>query len=326
MNLSNIKEYKFYGIGILIIFLCSTLSTPAEETHINICCTNSILADITGNLLKENVNIEYIMPAGVCPAHFDTSPSDVSMITSADIIISLGWEPWLNSLLESSGNTDYGIIRCAGLGEWNIPLGAKKYVEKLRDELSILLPELNDTIYTNAQNYINLIDETGEQLQLRITSKEYQNKSVICMQWQADFINWLGLNVTSSYAPPESLSTQDMINVSNAANKDNICVIVDNLQSGTDFGARIASESGASHVIFTNFPGAIPGTDTYLDMITYNTEQIVNGISTNEYKQGEISELENTISSIEIQRNFSLFGVVIFGLLASIFIVLYKRK
>ena len=79
-------------------------------------------------------------------------------------------------------------------------------------------------------------------------------------------------------------------------------------------------------MIFTNFPGAIPGTDTYLDMITYNAEQIVNGISTYEYKQGEISELENTISSIELERNFSLFGVVIFGLLASIFIVLYKRK
>jgi hypothetical protein len=146
------------------------------------------------------------------------------------------------------------------------------------------------------------------------------------MQWQADFAEYIGLNVTLSYAPPESLSTQDMINISKAASVGNICVVIDNLQSGTDFGARISSESGASHVIFTNFPEALPGTDTYLDMIRYNTNQLINGISTYEYKQGEIAELEKTISAIELQRNFSIFGVVILALLTIIFIILYKRK
>ncbi|EMR74443.1 hypothetical protein MBGDF03_01252, partial [Thermoplasmatales archaeon SCGC AB-540-F20] len=56
-----------------------------------------------------------------------------------------------------------------------------------------------------------------------------------------------------------------------------VCAVIDNLQSGTEFGARVASESGASHVIFTNFPGAVPGADTYLEMITYNTQQLING-------------------------------------------------
>ena len=97
-----------------------------------------------------------------------------------------------------------------------------------------------------------------------------------------------------------------MINISNAANKIEIFAIIDNLQSGTDFGARIASESGASHIVLTNFPKVFPGIDTYLDMIIYNTEQIVNGISTYEYKQEEIAELESSISTIKMQRNFSL--------------------
>jgi ABC-type Zn uptake system ZnuABC Zn-binding protein ZnuA len=320
------KKHKIYLIGLLIIFLFSTLSINAEETTINICCTNSILADFTKNLLKENVNIEYIMPPGACPIHFDTNPSDLSKITKADIIISLGIEPWLNNLLESSGNTKYNIITCIGLGEWSIPSGAKQYVGRLRGELSKFLPELNETINSNAQNYINIIDETSYQLQQLIIDKGYLNKNVICMQWQADFAEYIGLNVTLSYAPPESLSTQDMINISKAASVGNICVVIDNLQSGTDFGARISSESGASHVIFTNFPEALPGTDTYLDMIRYNTNQLINGISTYEYKQGEIAELEKTISAIELQRNFSIFGVVILALLTIIFIILYKRK
>jgi zinc transport system substrate-binding protein len=326
MELFSKKKHKIYLIGLLIMFLFSTLSINAEETTINICCTNSLLADFTKNLLKENVNIVYIMPPGACPVHFDTNPSDLSKITKADIIISLGREPWLNNLLESSENTNYNIITCTGLGEWNIPTGAKQYVERLRGELSNLLPELNETINSNAQDYINSIDETSYQLQQSIINKGYLNKNVICMQWQADFIDYIGFNVTLSYAPPESLSTQDIINISNAVNVRNICAVIDNLQSGTDFGAHIASESGTSHVIFTNFPEALPGTDTYLDMIRYNTEQLINGISTYEYKQGEIAKLEKTVSSIELQRNFSIFGVVILGLLASIFIILYRKK
>ena len=320
------RKYDYLSFVIILIFLLSLFTTSAKETQINICCTNSILADFTNNLIKEDVNIEYIMPAGICPTHFDTSPSDISKIKNSDIIISLGIEPWLNSLIESSDNSDYKIIECKGLGQWNIPSGAKKYVEKLKNELSLILPEINDSIKSNSQTYMNHINDTADQLLNIINSKQYQNKSVICMQWHADFINWLGLDVIYSYGPPESLSMQDMINISNIANNREIYAIIDNLQSGTDFGARIALESDSSHIVFTNFPKAFPDTDSYLDMIIYNTEKLVDGISSYEDKQGEISVLENTISSIELQRNFSLFGMIIFGLLASIFIVLYKRK
>ena len=319
----NILIYLIFTILILNIFINSI---DSESNEVKIVCTNSILADFTKNLVDNNVSIEYIMPAGACPSHFDTSPSDISMIATADIIISLGWEPWLTSILESSGNNNYELIKCINLGEWNIPSGATKYLEKLKNELSQLLPSINETIKTNYNKYITLLNNTAEQLQLTIKNEGYQNESVICMEWQSDFIKWLGLNVINNYAPPESLSTQDMINISNAAHAYEISAIIDNLQSGTDFGARISSESGSSHVILTNFPGAIPGTYTYLDMITYNTEQIINGISTYYYKQGEIAELESYASGLELQRNILLFLVVIFGLLVSIILILYKKK
>jgi len=319
------RKYVLLLAGALLVLSCCTMPLKAAQ-NTTIICTNSILADFASNLVIENVTIEYIMPAGACPTHFDTTPSDVSKIVSADIIISLGLEPWLDSLVNSSGNTHAQQIKCTGLGEWNIPSGAKKYVEKIRDELSRLLPTLNETIQTNAENYIAQIDETAQQLRENITAKGHQGKQIICMQWQQDFLEWLGCNVTSFYGPPEGLSTQDMLDVAKAASSEEICAIVDNLQSGTDFGARIASESGASHVIFTNFPGAIPSTDTYLKMISYNTEQLINGIATFEYKQGEIATLGQKVSLLELERNVSLLVVAILGISAFILLLLYKKK
>ena len=320
------RKYTLVFIIVITLFSCCTPSAQAEEITTTIICTNSMLADFTSHLLTENVTIEYIMPAGACPAHFDTSPSDVSLIASADIIVSLGWEPWLESLLASSGNTDVKQIKCSQLGEWNVPSGAKKYVEKIRDEFSLLLLEYNDTIQANAQAYLTEINDIAEYLQSMVISNGSVGKKVICMEWQKEFVEWLGLNVTYSYNPPESLSVQDELDIINAASTGDICAVIDNLQSGTDFGSQVASVSGASHVIFTNFPGAIPGTNTYLEMITYNTKQLLEGIETYEYKQGGILELESQISGLELQRNVSLVVAAMFGILACIFIVMYKKK
>jgi len=267
------------------------------------------------------------MPSGVCPAYYDTTPSDVDKITDADIIISFGspfMEPWLGDLLEY--NENYDIIECKDMGEWNIPSGAKAFVEHLSEELSEIIVEQNQTIQANADTYLLEMDEMAETLKNSIETKGYTDTKIISMSWQKDFLEWLGLNVTYSYGPPQGLSAQDQLNVINASNQEDVYVIIDNLQSGTDFGGKVASESGASHVIFTNFPGAIPGTDTYLEMIEYNTEQLIKGIETYEYKQGEINTLEGQINSLETQRNMSIFLFIIFAILSLVLYVLYRKK
>ncbi|UCF49549.1 MAG: zinc ABC transporter substrate-binding protein [Thermoplasmatales archaeon] len=316
-------------IIIIGIIFFSTLATnaTADEDNINILCTNTVLADFVSNLLTENVTVEYIMPPGICPAFYDTTPSDVNKIVTADIIISFGsptMEPWLGDLIDynPSGN----LIECKNLGEWNYPSGAKVYIEYLETELSKLYSELNNTLQSNAEEYIDKIDAKFAELQNRINNNSYNDKKVICMAWLKDFIEYLGLNVTYSYEPPQGLSLKDELDVINAASSNDVYAVIDNLQSGTDFGARVASESGASHVIFTNFPDAIPGTKTYLDMITYNTDQLIKGIATYEYKKGELAELESQVTNLELQRNISLIFVVIFIILAFTFLIMYNKK
>ena len=255
------RKFTLMVIAAIILFSSFSLNANAEEDTINVICTNSILADFVSNLLTENVTIEYIMPPGVCPAYYDTTPSDVNKIATADIIIVLGsnvMEPWLGDLL--AYNQEGDLIECKDMGEWNYPSGANNYIEFIKAELVVLHPELNDTIHANAENYMNKIDEKFLELQKEIENHSYINKKVICIKWLKDFIEFLGLNITYSYGPPQGLSLKDELDVINAASSNDVCAIVDNLQSGTDFGARVASESGASHVIFTNFPDAIPGT------------------------------------------------------------------
>lgn len=320
------KTLFFSALSILIVIVAST-NVNADEEKTNIVCTTSILADFTSNLITENVSVEYIMPSGVCPAFYDTTPSDVNTIVTADIIITFGnskLEHWLDNLLIY--NSDAVIIECKNLGEWNIPSGAINHINCLSEQLSNVLPEKNQTIKQNAQNYILQINETAEELSSLISANGFENRKIICMDWQEDFLNWIGLDVIHAYGPPQGLSVNDELEIINAATENEVSVIVDNLQSGTVFGSKVASETGSSHVIFTNFPGAVPNTDTYLEMINYNTEQLIKGIQTYDYKKGDISNLEQNIKDIEQQRNAAFVLVAIFVLISIVLFIMYKRK
>jgi ABC-type Zn uptake system ZnuABC Zn-binding protein ZnuA len=323
------KKFKKAIPLILVAFIATNIMMPTalgEEETIQIVCTNSALADFTSNIIIDNVTIEYIMPAGVCPAHFDTSPSDVSKIVNADIIISLGWEPWLESLLNKSGNSDYTEVKCQGLGEWNIPTGAIAYVEKITDGLKTAIPEKETIIQENADAYLTAINEKAEELKNQIETEGFTDRKIVSMEWQKDYLEWIGLNVTYFYPPPEGLSVQDELEVITAASAEGVAAVVDNLQSGTEFGARVAGESGVSHVIFSNFPGAIPNTDTYLEMITYNTDQLIKGIKSFDLTTTQTRELQSQLDAVELQRN--AFGVttIIALILCGIVFMMYRKK
>lgn len=325
--MKNITANKIILFFLIALLSFSTLMPQSiAEEEIQIVCTNSALADFTSNILKENISLEYIMPAGACPAHFDTSPSDVSKIMNADIIISLGWEPWLENLLNKSGNNEYTEIKCPGLGEWNIPTGAIAYVETITEGLQTAIPTKETQIQQQSNEYITAINQKANELKNQIQENNLTNKKIVCMQWQKDFLEWIGLNVTYSYPPPESLSVQDELEVITASSQPEVMAVVDNLQSGTAFGARVASETGISHIIFSNFPGAVPNTDTYLDMITYNTDQLINGITSYELTSEQTKDLQNQLDTMQLQRN--AFGVttLLAFVLCIILFLMYKRK
>ncbi len=321
----NLKRTTFI---LFITMLISTSLMPqsmAEDT-IQIVCTNSVLADFTSNILIDNVSIEYIMPAGACPSHFDTSPSDVSKIVNADIIISLGWEPWLESLVNKSGNTDYTEIKCSGLGEWSIPTGAVSYIVAITDGLKTALPDQTEIIQQNANEYLSLINTTAQELKELIVTNNLTHRKVVSIEWQKDFLEWIGLNVAYYYSPPERLSVQDELDVISAASDCDVSAVIDNLQSGTEFGARVASETGLSHVVFSNFPGAVPNTETYLKMISYNTDQLIKGITSFDLTSEQTLELQNQINTLEIQRNAFLLTTLVAFVLCGVLFILYKRK
>jgi len=319
-----------FASALVLMSLAFVGVASGEDDKLMIVCTNSALADFATNVFGEElgnaVEIEYIMPAGVCPSHFDTSPSDVVTIASADVVISLGWEPWLSDLLESSGNDDAFNIACLGLGEWNVPSGAELHLNCIADRLSEYKPDWSSIFEANALNYSTEIANSFEDARLLIASEGLNGTKVVTIDWYTLFLEELGFEVAKSYGAPEGFSTADILEISAACDDPEVAMVIDNLQSTVDFGMQLAADYGKIHVVLSNFPGAIPGKYTYLDNFEYNVDELINGAVAYETTQSELSDLESEISSLEFQRIALASVAVVLAFLLLLSLLIARRK
>jgi len=317
---------------VLVLLLASAFAVPAMgaaaggDDDLKIICANSLLADFTRNVVGDLAQVEYLMPSGVCPSHYDARPSDATMVAGADVIVMMGWEGWLSGLIEATGRTDIPVIRCAAMGNQNMPEDVKGFVDHILAGLSDVMEDDAAAMSANAEAYKTQIDAKAVELQDRVQAAGVTGTQVVVMQWQKDFVELLGFEVAGVYAPPEGLSVQDQLNISTIASDKDVAMVVDNLQSGTEFGAKIASDTGKVHVVLSNFPSAYPNTNTYLDMIDYNTDALIEGAENYEYKKGEIADLEAQVKDLEYQSGMYLTMTVIFLIIALFLGVLLVRS
>ncbi|MBU4350221.1 metal ABC transporter substrate-binding protein [bacterium] len=263
---------------LLIALLASTClgnEAGSKEKSI-IVCTTSILADFTREVGKEYIQVKEIVPAGMCPAHYDIKPSDIYTVSKATIIFSHGFEPWLQNLVESSGNKTTQIIRVKG--PWNPPSLAVAKIEMINESLCNNIPEKAEYFNKSATDLIKTIHTNSKQIIEEASNLQVSKIKVICNEFQKDFVSWLGFNVIATYPSPEMISTKQFLKLLLKGKTENITLIIDNLQSGTEFGSKLAFDLGATQIVLSNFPGATPETDSYVKLIKYNATQLFNGI------------------------------------------------
>ena len=295
---------------LTIIILCSMVNVHADE-KITVVCTTTLLETLTEEIGGEYVEATSLVQPGICPAFFDIKPSDVYEVSNASLILYSGIEPWLDDLVQSSGNTS--VRKVLLQGEWNTPERAAQIVAEIAAVLAEVDPHHASQYETNAKSIIDELECTGETIQQRAGSLDIVNTEVICMQWQVPFVEWVGFDVIATYGPPGGLSMKDIAKIINDG-KD-ATLVIDNLQSGTKIGSQIASEIGANHVILTNFPNAIPGTETISSMIEYNAEQLFNAAKAYNVED----EREKRSYALEI-----ILLTVIFGFIVAV--IYFKRK
>jgi len=265
-----------------------------------IVCTTSAVGSVVEELLGDTVDVVVLVQPGLCPADFDMKPSLVYAVSNAKILFkqNIPGEFWLQGLLEAAGNPE--LVQVAIPGAYNTPVGAKNYIRWVGGNLSQIMGVDLDA---KVGQMLDEVDEVSEWMKSQAEALHASDVKVICMGWLKTFIESAGFAVVATYNPPETLSAGDVNALLETAQAEGVALVADNLQIDTEFGAGIASHVGAQHVVLTNFPGAIPGTETLAKMMRYNAELLFN--STASWRSTSALKTEN----LELQNQVTVFQI-----------------
>ena len=264
---------KLLIVGIVLL-IGGSLGLPVLSKP-TVVATHAVLGEFAQIVGADLIEVITIIPSGFCPAFYDLRPSDVAAVSRATMILYSGIEPWMDSLLDAVGATAH-VLQLKG--PWSTPGAASEKVDAIAAALSELLPDNADTLTENAATYKGELASLATALKAQAAALNVENVPVIAMAWQEMFVAWLGFNVVVTYGIPSDLSLKDLVDLVAIGVDNEVALVIDNLQSGVNFGAKLAREVGAIHVVLSNFPGAMPGTATVLDLFAQNAEALFSAI------------------------------------------------
>ncbi len=262
---------------IILLFLCLFIlevnlrcETPSTG-KIKITTTTSLLGLIVKEIGKERIDVVTIVPAGMCPGHFDIKPGSVKSLTDSRVFLNHGWEKWVSKLLDAAENKP-ALHTVDAKGNLMVPETNKRAAENIA-ALLCSLDQDHKAYYTqNLALYKTVIDSIGKLI--KEEARSIQDTKVVSSELQVEFLKWVGLDVVMTYGRAEDLTPKKLSQLINKAKKEGVKLVIDNLQSGPDTGMNIAEEIGAKQINLTNFP--LKG--SYPDALVENFKTIIQAL------------------------------------------------
>lgn len=250
MSTRQVKNIFLFTLLILILvlnFYCEISST----NKIKVTTTTSLLGSIVQAIGKQRIDVITIVPAGMCPGHFDIKAGDVKGLANSKILLNHGWEKWIDKLLNAVDNKPV-LFTINVEGNLMVPQIHKKASEHITTLLCSLDYAHQEFYRNNFASYTSIIDSLETMIKKR--AEKLISIKVVCSELQVEFLEWLGFDVVMTYARAEELTPKVLSEIIHKAKKEKVKLVVDNLQSGPDIGLTIAQEIGTQHINLTNFP------------------------------------------------------------------------
>jgi zinc/manganese transport system substrate-binding protein len=217
------------------------------------------------------LNMDFIKNANMFMAYNDSNDQKYNM-------------PAVNDFMKANNYGAFGWNTISNPSRgWNTPTNSKLLAGEVEGWLANKDPA-NKTYYEQRYNdYVKGFDAIEP---TPAEKKQLNQTQVIVMLWQKDPVQkWLGMNVVNFFAPEFAMNgtktaakVVDDINA-NPSKYQNVTYVIENMQSGElAKGIEEALKDrgiNAKRVIFTNFPGSVPGADTMAEVLSHNKQLVL---------------------------------------------------
>lgn len=323
-----------FALAILLIIPISLFSQKKT-----IVASASMMADMAENIAGGLLDVKYIVPRGQDPHLYKPTPSDVTMVQKADLIVinGLTFEGWIEKLIENSGTKASTHVITDGIDAiqsskyqnsfdphaWMDVSLVQTYIDNIKDALIELLPEHKVTFEENHSAYAAKLKELDDYIMAEIQKiPEAQRILITSHDAFAYFGRRYGLRLEAivGISTEAEVQSSDIIRVHKVIEESKVpAIFVESTinpkilqQIAKDNDIVIGGELYADSLGEDDSPA-----DTYLKMLRHNAQTIVDGLT-----KAKAVESEKT----ETSGGFSLLGFLLLGLGLVIVMSLVIRK
>lgn len=297
------------AIGLVVLAAAcvngATESASAEGRALEdggplVVATFSVIGDLVEAVAGQHARVETIVPVGADPHGYQPVPSDVGLISDADVVFDngLGLSPWFEPLRGwaggdivdlSSALRDEALDAYDGVVDphmWLSPSLTQRYVVAIAQALAEVVPDHADRYAANAIGYREQLEVLDEELHGWVaTIPEDARKLVTYEDAFNYFAGHFGFEILATAVGPtteeEPSAERIRMLVDRVRATDIPAIFVEELVDGRVI-ERAAADAGvelASQELFVDSlgqPGS--GAETYIDMMRLNMRTIVNGL------------------------------------------------
>jgi ABC-type Zn uptake system ZnuABC Zn-binding protein ZnuA len=297
--------------ALVMLSALVSASRPASAEPLPVVATLPVLADFVRAVGGDAVTVTSLITGLESEHTYTPKPSDIEAVRRAAVLVKvgLGLEVWVNGLIANAENprlivvdTSQGIGLMRG-GEhdhpddaeampraeerrsggnphvWLDPENAQTMVRHVTDALIKADPARKKTYLANQADYFKQLDDLTRTLTAQFAA--IPNRKIITHHaaWPY-FARRFDLRIrgeifTQIGAEPSAKRLADLIRL---IRKEKIRVIVSEPQLSPKIPEALAQETGATVVILSPLPGALPGTDDYLSMMRHNAAALLEAL------------------------------------------------
>ncbi len=269
------RFFSIVAFALSLSFLVSFLYS--EEIKPTVVVTTSAIESIVREVAKDELVVISLIPPDSCPGHFDLRPSDVIKFNSAALILGHSFEKEtflkkVAGLIQKESAEQ--IVAIDVEGSWMVPDTYISAIDEITKILKRRFSQQAGDFESNASGYREQIKKESERLKASAQRLRLDKINAVASNMQNDLLAWFGIKVVATYGRPDEISALELQRLIEQARVNDVCVVVDNLQSSGKTGKPIVDELGIAHLTLSNFPRVYAGKVSYLDTLKENAQQL----------------------------------------------------
>ena len=264
---NNVFGYILVSSVACILLGAGCENKADEENRAEIAVTNSYLGCAVLDLCGDDTEVLCLAPPGMCPGHFDISPSQVKQLCDCRMLLLFDFQ---KQIAETLSRVKERGLKTALVGETGglcVPETYLAVCREIRDILSSEYPERKARYQQRLEVIGNDLKHLQQELFEKMRQAGISSAKVLASNHQADFANWLGMETIATFVGSDIETVTGIDHCIRKAEGQEVRFVIANKQEGTALAKALAERLGARAVIFSNFPelrGEASGFDALL--------------------------------------------------------------